>query len=155
VDFLLERIAYDAALRALDKQETLVADMQSRAGMLLAASSVATSILAQTAFRGDVPVAVALVALGAFVASIAASMIVLLPREELKFSIAGPDLYERLFSARGDDAQIYRRLAYALDRIAVANNRPVDAMARAYRRGTVALAVEVLVLALMLSGTIA
>jgi hypothetical protein len=32
----LEQIAYDASLRALDKQETVVAELRARAGVLLA-----------------------------------------------------------------------------------------------------------------------
>ena len=42
----LEEIAYDAALRALDKQEALVAELRARSGVLLGASSIAASLLA-------------------------------------------------------------------------------------------------------------
>jgi hypothetical protein len=43
VGVLLEQIAYEAALRALDKQEALVTEVRARAGVLLGASALATS----------------------------------------------------------------------------------------------------------------
>jgi hypothetical protein len=41
----LEKLAYDSALRALDKQERLVEELRARAGVVLAASSLAVSFL--------------------------------------------------------------------------------------------------------------
>jgi hypothetical protein len=41
----LERLAYDAALRALDKQERLVEELRARTRVLLAASSLVVSFL--------------------------------------------------------------------------------------------------------------
>jgi len=39
----LERLAYESSLRALDKQEQLLAELRARTGLLLAASSLAAS----------------------------------------------------------------------------------------------------------------
>jgi hypothetical protein len=41
----LARLAYEASLRSLDKQEELLGELRSRTGLLLAASSVAASFL--------------------------------------------------------------------------------------------------------------
>lgn len=46
-----EKLAYEAALRSLDKQERLLEEMRARTGVLLAASSVAITLLGQKAFR--------------------------------------------------------------------------------------------------------
>jgi len=75
----LERLAYDAALRALDKQEALLDELRGRTGILLAASALAASFLGDSAVR-EPNVLLAAVALGAFVLTIAASVFILVPR---------------------------------------------------------------------------
>jgi hypothetical protein len=40
-----EKLAYEEAVRGLDKQETLLEALRARTGVLLAASSIATSFL--------------------------------------------------------------------------------------------------------------
>jgi hypothetical protein len=40
-----EKLAYEAALRGLDKQENLLEELRTRTGVLLAASSLAASFL--------------------------------------------------------------------------------------------------------------
>jgi hypothetical protein len=44
-----EKLAYEAALRGLDKQEGLIEELRTRTGVLLAASSLAASFLGQQA----------------------------------------------------------------------------------------------------------
>jgi hypothetical protein len=68
-----EKLAYEAALRGLDKQEGLLEELRTRTGVLLAASSLAASFLGQQAFQNPNPRGLAITALVAFVASIAAS----------------------------------------------------------------------------------
>ena len=57
-----ERLAYDAAQRALDKQERLLEELRSRTGLLLAAASLAASFLGREAFAEDPKRGLALVA---------------------------------------------------------------------------------------------
>jgi len=109
-----ERLAYDAAVRALDKQERLLEELRARTGTLLAASAVAASFLGRAAFADPPSDLVAVLALIAFVVSIGASVYVLTPREGFVFSQAGPALYEGLYAIREDLAEVYRRLAYHL-----------------------------------------
>jgi hypothetical protein len=52
----LERIAYESAVRALDKQEKVLEELRARTGVLLAASSLAASLLAGRAFDDLHPV---------------------------------------------------------------------------------------------------
>jgi hypothetical protein len=53
----LARLAYESALRALDKQEQLLAELRARTGLLLAASSLAASFLGRPALENDAVVA--------------------------------------------------------------------------------------------------
>jgi hypothetical protein len=89
-----EKLAYEAALRGLDKQEGLLEELRSRTGVLLAASSLAASFLGQRAFQNPSPRGLAIAALVAFVVSIAASVFILLPKKNLIFAEAGAGLYE-------------------------------------------------------------
>jgi hypothetical protein len=77
----LSRLAYEASLRSLDKQEQLVQELRGRTGLLLAAASLAASFLGEPALEGSVGLAIP--ALGAFAVSVGASLYVLLPSKIL------------------------------------------------------------------------
>ena len=104
-----EKLAYEAALRGLDKQEGLLEELRTRTGVLLAASSLAASFLGQQAFQNPSPRGLAITALVAFVGSIAASVFILLPKKNLIFAEAGAGLYEGLYAFRDDMPEVYRR----------------------------------------------
>jgi energy-coupling factor transporter transmembrane protein EcfT len=148
----LEHIAYDASLRALDKQEALVTDLRSRTGFLLGASSVAVSFLARNASHPSLIFSSA--ALLAFVAGVSASFFVLLPRPGLTFSIAGPLVYERLHDVRGDTGEVQRRLTYTAQLLWERNDTRMQPLLRAYQVATFALVVEVAAFAALVRGTI-
>jgi len=150
----LAQISYDASVRALDKQESLLDELRSRTGILLAASSLATSFLGRDAFAGDASEILIVVALVAFVFSIGASVYVLLPRDDLVFSLVGSHVFESLYESAGDEAEIHRRLAYDLDRFWEANDKKMQRLFRAFRLGATALVVEILALAALLSDTL-
>jgi hypothetical protein len=141
----LARIAYEASLRSLDKQQEMLTELRSRTGLLLAASSLAASFLGEPALdEGSRPVAVA--ALAAFAVSVLSSLFVLFPRRDLVFSLAGPGLYERLFEFASDTGEVQRRLAYDLDRFWETNDRTVKWLVRGFGLAIVALGVEVVLL---------
>ena len=118
----LERLAYEAALRALDKQEGLLEELRARTGILLAASSLAASFLGRDAFQDPGSTTVSILALAGFVVSVAASVYILMPKRALLFSQSGPALYEGLYSIRDDAPEIHRRLAYELYRFWESND---------------------------------
>ena len=149
-----EKLAYEAALRGLDKQEGLLEELRSRTGVLLAASSLAASFLGQQAFQHPYPGELAIAALIAFVISIGTSVFILMPKENLIFSEAGAGLYEGLYGVRDDIAEVYRRLAYDLDRFWELNNDTILRLTRVYKFAAAALVVEILSLAALLGGTI-
>jgi len=150
----LERLAYEAALRALDKQEGLLEELRARTGILLAASSLAASFLGRDAFQDPGSTAVAILALAAFVVSVAASVYILMPKRELLFSQSGPALYEGLYSVRDDAPEIHRRLAYELYRFWESNDQRMRNLFRAYRIAAGALVVEILLLVALVSDTL-
>jgi len=149
-----ERLAYDAALRALDKQERLLEELRARTGVLLAASSIAASFLGQEAFRDPASSVVAVLALLAFVVSIGASVYILTPKKQLIFSQSGPGLYEGLYGVREELAEVYRRLAYDLHRFWENNDGTISRLMGTYRLAAVALVLEILLLVSLVSDSI-
>jgi hypothetical protein len=87
----LERLAYETALRALDKQEAVLDEIRGRTGILLAASALAAPFLGDSAFR-DPSLILAIVALAAFVLTTGGSIFILLSRPDLVFSLSGPNV---------------------------------------------------------------
>jgi hypothetical protein len=138
----LATLAYEAALRSLDKQEKVLDELRARTGLLLAASSLAASFLGRPAIERSTPVLVIL-AFVAFAVSLVASLYILLPKRELLFSLVGAKVYEQMYEFRGDMAEVHRRLAYDLDRFWEANDRKLQKLFLSFRIAVSALAVEI------------
>jgi hypothetical protein len=151
---VLAKLAYEANLRALDKQEALLEEVRSRTGLLLGASSLATSFLGQRAFQGSPSLAFSVIAVAAFVLSIASGVFILLPKDNLVFSLVGTAIYERLYEFREDPSELYRRLAYDMDRFWNSNDEKLQRLFTAYRAAAAALVVEILSLIALLSDSI-
>jgi hypothetical protein len=151
-DPVLERLAYEAAQRALDKQERLVDELRSRTGLLLAVASLAASFLGREAFAGDPKDGLAVFALASFLVAVAASVYVLLPKAgKFVFAMVGAGLYEGLYEVKDDSAEVYRRLAYQLDRFWKDNDVELQKLFRAFRLAALALSAEIVVLIVMVS----
>jgi hypothetical protein len=147
-----ERLAYEAAQRALDKQERLIEELRSRTGLLLAAASLAASFLGREAFAGDPKRGLAILALAAFLVAVATSVYVLLPKSgKFVFALVGAGLYEGLYEVKDDLAEVYRRLAYDLDRFWDQNDVELQKLFRAFRLAALALSAEIVVLIAMVS----
>lgn len=150
-----EQLAYEAALRRLDKQEGVLNELRSRTGVLLAASSLAASFLGRHAFQRPMSTAIAVLALLAFVVSIVASVYVLIPRlDEFVFALTGSAVYEELYGFRDHLPEVHRRLTYDLGGFWEANNRKITTLFRAFFVGATALVLEVILLASLLGRTI-
>ena len=87
----------------------------------------------------------------AFLAAVASSVYILLPRTDaFVFSLVGAGLYEGLYGVRDDLAEVYRRLAYDLDRFWDANDDELRRFFWVFRvAAAAALTVEILVLIAM------
>ena len=150
----LEKLAYDSALRALDKQERLVEELRARAGIVLAASSLAVTFLGGRGFGGPGPVALAAVAMLSFVVSVSAVAFVLLPRFGLRFSASASGVISSLTEFRGDPGGLMARAADFFDRLWEQNDPIVYRLGRALSIAIVALGIEVLALSVLLGATI-
>jgi hypothetical protein len=150
----LAQLSFDAALRSLDKQERLLEELRERTGLLLAASSLAVAFVGRPVFQeADSPVLV--LGLVAFAISIAASVYVLLPKpEKFVFSLEGSAVYEQLYEFEDDLDEVYRRLAYDLDRFWEDNDEVMTRLLRWFQVAAVALAAEIMILLASLSGTL-
>ncbi len=150
-----ERLAYEAALRALDKQERLIEELRSRTGLLLAAASLAASFLGREAFAEHPKRGLAVFALVAFLLAVGASVYVLLPKTgKFIFAMVGAGLYEGLYALRDDLGEVYRRLAYDLDRFWDDNDVELQKLFRAFRLAAVGLSAEIVILIAMVSDTL-
>jgi hypothetical protein len=150
-----ERLAYEAAQRALDKQEKLIEELRSRTGLLLAAASLAASFLGREAFAEDPKRGLALLALLAFLVAVGASMYVLLPKTgKFVFALVGSGLYEGLYEVRDDLAEVYRRLAYDLDRFWEENDVEMQKLFKAFRLAALGLSAEIVILIAMVGDTV-
>ena len=149
----LATIAFEAATRALDKQERVLEELRSRTGVLLAASSLAAAFLGRPALD-DTRDVLAVVALLAFATSIAASVYVLLPKSTFYFALSGQYVFENLYAYRDNTAEIYRRLVYDMQRFWDNNDVVMRRHLLAFRFAAAALAVEVVSLLGAISGTI-
>ena len=72
----------------------------------------------------------------------------------LIFAEAGAGLYEGLYAVREDMPEVYRRLAYDLDRFWESNDGKINWLTRAYTVAASALVVEILSLAALLGDNI-
>ena len=150
-----ERLAYEAALRALDKQERLIDELRNRTGLLLAAASLAASFLGREAFAGHPKRGLAILALVAFLLAVGASVYVLLPKTgKFVFAMVGAGLYEGLYELKDDLGEVYRRLAYDLDRFWDDNDVELQKLFSAFRLAAVGLSAEIVILIAMVSDTL-
>jgi hypothetical protein len=150
-----ERLAYEAALRALDKQERLIDELRNRTGLLLAAASLAASFLGREAFAGHPKRGLAILALVAFLLAVGASVYVLLPKTgKFVFAMVGAGLYEGLYELKDDLGEVYRRLTYYLDRFWDDNDVELQKLFRAFRLAAVGLSAEIVILIAMVSDTL-
>lgn len=76
----LYKVAYDEAARALSEQLTAIDNLRGRAGFLLSAAAIATSVLSGQALTNGSSSAFLWLALASFIAVAAASVAILWPR---------------------------------------------------------------------------
>lgn len=140
-------LALEEARRALDEQERAVGGLSARAGMLLSAAAIVTSLLGGPVLaRGSLDVA-AWIALAAFVALGASILSVLRPRRDWEFAFDPARLVgEYLEPSSGRPlahARIVREIALHMRTSIDRNQRELDDMATAFNTASVLLAMEI------------
>jgi hypothetical protein len=151
VDPHFPKLAYDASVRRLDKQDETVTELRARTGVVLATSALAASVLGRPALDAR-PAWLAALAVVAFAVSIVACLYVLLPRQNLVLSLIGPRVFEELYPFRADMAEVHRRLAYDLERFWQENDATIRRLVAALRIAAGALVAEIVLLLASLSG---
>ncbi len=147
------KLAYESALHRLRNQEQLLGELRARAGLLLATAAIAASVLGRPALDAN-PRWLVILAVVAVAVSIAASLYVLLPKEDLVFTLIGREIFEQLYPFRDDMPEVHRRLAYDLERFWSENDATLQRVFLAVRVGAWALVTEVVVLLAALSDTL-
>jgi len=150
----LERLAYDTALRALDKQERVLEELRARTGVLLAAASLTASVFGSRALDDFHPLGVGITAAVAVLVSLGSCLFVLVPRKGFVFALTGPGVYEELYEFKDDAAELHRRLAYDLQRFWECNDRRFQAIFDAFRLAVAGLVVEIGALGVLATGTL-
>lgn len=126
-----EKLAYEEAVRGLDKQEGLLEALRTRTGVLMAASFVAASLLGQRAVQDPGPRSLAISALVSLVVSMGAGIFILLPKRNRAVPTA-VDFYVGSYALRGDMAATSRRLAYDIDCVWDANEKEILRLSRVF-----------------------
>lgn len=149
----LATVAFEAATRALDKQERVLEELRSRTGVLLAASSLAVAFLGRPALDDSRDLLAGL-ALAAFAVSIGSSVYVLLPKSTFYFALSGRHVFENLYEYRTDMAEVHRRLTYDMQRFWESNDLVMGRLLVAFRIAAASLVIEVISLLAAVSGTL-
>jgi len=146
----LSELAYQLALRALDQQQSALAELRSRTNTLLAAAAISISFLGAPAIdRAGVSVWVVLAHI-AFAATVGLCLYVLIPTT-LIFALSGPEIYEALYEHADDPDEVHRRLAYWLQAFHASNAPKLESRQARFRDAAVAIGVQIALLAVALS----
>jgi hypothetical protein len=139
----VQELAYELSRAALTRQEGVMNELRARTGTLLAASSIVASFLGGRASEEGSGLLTVL-ALCAFVASVATSIYVLAPKDGLIFALRGSVLFESEHDDPGGLPETHRRLAYWLESFYDENHTTIKWMFRAYWAATIAVLSQVL-----------
>ena len=143
----LELLAYETALRTLDRQDHLLQELRARTGVLLAASSLAVSLMGQISFDHSQFPGLLMATVAVFVVAVTAGIYVLVPRRDLSFSPSASAIYERLYGVRNSIPEVHRQLVYELDDYRSRNHKAIRNLTRGCQVSGIALALEIAVLA--------
>jgi hypothetical protein len=136
-------LSYAAAVRALDLQERAVEQLRSRAGTLLAASTLTASFLGAQAIRYTNGLGtLGGLALVSLAVSIGLCVYVLLPKSGFVFGLSAPRMYEELYAKTPEEAK--RRLVYWLEGFWQGNQIRIESLGRYYFVAALTLILQLL-----------
>ena len=140
-------LAYEASIRAIDAQATLVESLRSRAGTMLAATALVTSFFGGQAFTraGKSPVHVLSYTTGAlalFVAASALALTMLLPFR-LRFSLNVSTILKLVDRDEVTPTEALREIALQYESMHRANTRQIRLLVACFRLAMVCLIGEV------------
>ena len=118
-------------------------EIRSRAGTLLAASSIVASFLGGQALANHSVHLLGVLVLVAFGVSILSCLWVLLPKDGLIFALSGSVLYETESEDHVGIAETHRRLAYWLEEYRTDNYATIEKLFWGYRLATFCVLAQV------------
>ena len=140
-------LAYEASIRAIEAQATLVESLRSRAGTMLAATALVTSFFGGQAFAraGRSPVHVvsyATGAIGLFIAASALALAMLLPFS-MRFSLSAAAILKVVDREEITPAEALREVALQYESMHEANWRQLRLLVACFRLAIVCLIGEI------------
>jgi hypothetical protein len=138
----VEELAYEQSLRAMDHQEATLDGLRSRAGTLLAVASLATSFFGVQALDEASDTWATAIAIVLFLGVLTSVLYILWPRK-WTFTLSAATILANQRKAPRELPAHYAFLARSLERHQDTNQRKLNTLMKAFRVGSVALAVEV------------
>ena len=140
-------LAYEASVRAIDAQATLVESLRSRAGTMLAATALVTSFFGGQAFaragRSPVhPLSYATGAIGLFIAASSLALAMLLPFS-MRFSLSAAAILKFADREEVTPARALREVALQYESMHEANSRQLRLLVACFRLAIVCLIGEI------------
>jgi hypothetical protein len=138
------RLAFDEAVRALAHQQSRLDDFRARAGIVLSAAAIATSVFGGQALAEGSPSILAWIAVASFIGVSVLALVLLWPREWI-FS-AVPRRIIATYVETDDPLplpMIHRDLALHMEDSYVRNEQGLDQMLKVFQWALVLLALEV------------
>jgi alcohol dehydrogenase class IV len=140
-------LAYEASIRAIEAQATLVESLRSRAGTILAATALVTSFFGGQAFAraGQSPVHVvsyATGAIGLFIGASSLTLAMLLPFS-MRFSVSAATILKFADDEAFTPAEALREVALQYEAMHEANSRQLRLLVVCFRLAIVCLIGEI------------
>jgi hypothetical protein len=139
-------LIYESAVRTLDQQASLLANVQTRAGTLLTATSIVTVTLAGLAIAEDEPLSgYAWVAAAFFLLVVAVCVWEIGPANGWKFRIDAHEYVQHVLDPepRPSLDQVHRDLSLQMNSWASENEKKLNRRLNGFRLASLALVVEV------------
>jgi len=139
-------LAYEEAKRALDAQESVVNELRTRSGILIAAAAIATSFFGGRALEDGDVAAAGWVAIACFAVVGASVLAVLWPRTDWSFTVNAERFIGTYVESEDGPLPlpaIHRDLALHMSASYVANARQLRVLTVAFRIGAIFLVGEV------------
>ncbi|MGN6188382.1 MAG: hypothetical protein ACTHOE_05750 [Conexibacter sp.] len=140
-------LALDEARRALDEQERAVAQLSTRAGLLISAAAIVTSFLGGPVLARDALDVAGWIAIAAFVGLTIAALTILRPRRDFEFGLhPGVLIGSYLETATTETPSSYglrRELALNMGESMTRNEAELARMMTTFNIGSVFLAIEI------------
>lgn len=134
--------AYDLALRAIEQQERRLNELRGRGGTLVAAASIAASVLGAQAVRTGSLEALAALAIVAYVCCVLSTLYVLLPHK-LVLEFRGCVLFEFARAADASDDEALRTAADWIEEFHESNRDELARLGRWYSAAVIAVGIEI------------